>query len=101
MSKVHTAYRVVKTRLGSAYIHPVKAYDNPQVAEKAVHEMSAGLAAVAEGTILVKTPQGPRAVMTVWQFLHELGIEGWSHSVLSQDVHGAIVLTPSPIISAQ
>jgi hypothetical protein len=97
MNKVHTLYRIVKTRLGSAYAHPMKTFDELKTAEDALTKAASGLAEVIEGTVLVKTPEGPRAVMTVKQLLIELGVEGFSYSILSHDVHGGLILTPGRI----
>ena len=98
MHKTFTVYRLVKSHLGGAYAHPVKVFDDPKVAEDALKSSASAFAEIAEGTVLVKTPQGPRAVMTVRQLLNELGVAALSHSILEQEVHGAIVLTPTASI---
>jgi len=97
VTKVHTVYRVIKSRLGGSYIMPVKVYDDPKNAETASKQSAATFGELAEGSIIVNTPQGPKRVMTVKQLLVELGIDVITHSVLSQDVHGAIVLAPTGV----
>ena len=52
MNKVHTLYRIVKTRLGSAYAHPMKTFDELKTAEDALTKAASGLAEVIEGTVL-------------------------------------------------
>jgi len=99
MAKVHTVYRVVKGQLGAAITHPVKVFDDDKLANQGLAAAAEPLAAIVEqGTILVKTPQGPRAVMTVQQLLMELGIAGISYAIVPQEVHGAIIVTPTAAI---
>lgn len=98
MEKVHTVYRVVRTGIGAAYAVPMKAYADKDVADNALQENAAGLADVIEGNVIVKTERGPRAVMTVKQLLNELGIVGWSYTILTQDVHASLLVTPTSAI---
>lgn len=97
MAKIHTVFRIVKSHLGGGYAHPVKAFDDGKVAEDACRQSAEMFAAVSEGKIIVVTPQGPRAVMTVKQLLIELGVATISHSILPQEVHGAILLSPTGV----
>lgn len=99
MAKVHTVYRIVKGALGSAITHPMKVYEDEKLAREASATASDTLAAIVEsGKILVQTQKGPRMVMTVQQLLIELGIDGVSHGVVPQEVHGAIIVAPTSAI---
>lgn len=98
MAKIHTVYRTVRTNIGSAFAAPIKVYEDKKVAEEALSANANSLAEIIEGTVLVKTEKGPRAVMTVKQLLTELGIAGWSYSILEQDVHAGLVVTPTSAI---
>ena len=95
MKRVHTVYRVIKSQIGGAYAHPIKTYADNKDAESALAQAAADFAAAIEGNVIVKTPQGPRAAMTVKQLLHEMGVSGVSYSILSHDVHEGMILTPT------
>lgn len=89
--KIHSVYRVIKGPLGAGYAYPVKVFDDQRVAEEALQESAQFMAAVTEGNIIV----GMRKVMSVKQLLVELGVGTISHSVLTQEVHGSVILTPT------
>jgi hypothetical protein len=95
--KVHTVFRVVQSQLGGGYLYPVKAFDDPKEAERCQVAAADTLGAIAEGSIIVNTPQGPRKAMTVKQLLHELGIASILHRVLEQDVHKGLILAPTGV----
>lgn len=96
MNKVYTVYRIVKTQLGS-YAHPVQVFDDQKVAEDALARAGQTLASMAKGTIMIRTPEGPRAAMSVEQLMHEFGVVGWSYSIAEQTVHGAVIFNPNGI----
>jgi len=97
-SKVHTVYRTVRTGIGNAFATPVKVYDDSKLADEALKANAQALAEIIEGNIIIRTEKGPRAVMTVKQLLAELGISGWSYSVLEQEVHQGLIVTPTAAI---
>lgn len=98
MAKVYTLFCITETPLGAGAIHPMKSFDHKNDADDACRKTVAAMAEIIEGTVLVKTPSGPRKVMTVKQLLTQMGIATLSHNVLEQETHGALILTPTSAI---
>lgn len=100
MNQVFTLYRMVQSQMGGTYAHPVKTFETQAAAEDAKLQSGAMFAELFEGSILIRTPQGPKHAMTVKQFLHELGLATLAQRILVQDVHAANIVVPN-LVSLQ
>ena len=98
MKESFLLFRILQSPLGASMIHPVKAFERESDAKDAMATAIAAYEEIMKGTIMVKVGGAPKAVMGVGQFLADLGIAGYGHNILRQEIHGSLILAPVPRI---
>lgn len=99
--KVFTLHTVISGPQGSGcgFRHAIKQFDSEETARVAQTEHGATIKDIVEGgKIVMQTDQGPRVIMPLSQFLGQLGIGNIGHALTGGEVHGGVVLAPTPRI---
>lgn len=99
--KAYTLSTVIQGHEGSGmgFRHQIKHFDDEDVAKQAMREHVASIRALVEqAKIVMPTDRGPQVVTSLSEFLGRIGIGNVGHSLTSGEVHGAVVLAPTPSI---
>lgn len=84
---------------GNGFRHGVQMFDSEDAAKTAMMEHGATMKDIVEkAKIVMQTDTGPRVLMPLAQFLGSIGIGNIGHSLSAGEVHGAVVLAPTPRI---
>lgn len=87
--------------MGQVVVTPVGTYESEVDAKKAFQEKGQILRSIAEGKIVVATPNGPRAICSVQELLLRLGITGATHELGGFETESPIATVPSKIVVAK
>jgi hypothetical protein len=85
----------------TALNHPVKMCATEAIAKECITALQKQTEAVLAGHITVMTKDGPRAVMSVKQFLADLGVKGMNFPVITDDLHESNLVLARPGVQLQ
>jgi len=84
---------------GTGFASPVKLFESEALAKQALEEHGGQVRSVIEtGKIIMMTEQGPKAVMSVAQFLSIIGVGSVAHTILGGEVSGSVLVVPPSAI---
>lgn len=99
--KVFAVMVQLHTVTGQIVATPVGAYENEADAKKAYQEKGHILAGIADGKIVVATPNGPKAVCSVKELLLRLGVTSVSHALGGFETESPIAVAKPQILIAK
>lgn len=99
--KTFIIYRSLKGQNGTLILHTLGIAAKKEVADELAEHAQGFLDELKEGKIVVNTPEGPRAVMSVAQFLVELGIMEIGYASMSGEAKETNLVAPRSVIHLQ
>lgn len=99
MSQAFLISRLLRSKNGTALTFPVRAVASEELMKESVAAIEESTKALRAGAIVVQTENGPRAVMSVEQFLAELGIDSLAVSVTQVKVDESNIVVPRKMVT--
>ncbi len=99
MNPVFICVRQIKGRDGSSMTIPIKVVSTKELADEVAKEVNAHFEQMNTTQLMTITPQGPRAVGRLADFLLEMGIAAISHGSFEAKVHEANLIAVAPLVS--
>lgn len=86
---------------GTSILHPIGLAANESIVKDMAAQAEGFQQEIAAGKIVVQTPDGPRAVMSVAQLLVELGIQEMGVVTMSGECKESALVVPRNLVSLQ
>ncbi len=93
---------IVQGPAGQGFSNDVKFWETDELLKEAIAEMKDKIGGIwQDGKIIVPTEKGPRAIMSVADFLAMIGVKNIIATATTGEVHGAVVLSGRPPLIIQ
>jgi hypothetical protein len=99
--KATVIFRKCAAANGTALLHPVGIAGSDEVANEMVAHAKGFIDEIQQGKIVVQTPDGPRAVMSVAQLLAEIGIADIGYATMTGECKESNLLVPRNLVTLQ
>ncbi len=95
----YVCVRIIEGRDGSRLTIPIKIVATQELADEVAKDAQKHYEQVNNAMLMIATPQGPRGVGRLSDFLMEMGVASIKHGNFSGEVHEANLILAKPMVS--